>query len=487
MRITLATRPPASTRVDLLVLATTPEQYADDIAPLDRVLGARLRRAIERQHFAANDTTTLPFHTHKTGAPAVIVLVRVDPAAGPRTWHQLAGTALRLAREAMAETLAVAFGGNLATTEAITATSEGVGLSAYTFDHFKSQPRPPAHPRRVEVLVSRLDAATRAALARGCQFAAATCYARDLIMTPAATVTPAYLASEAKRLARRHRLSVRIHDERALTRLGMGAILGVAQGSAQPPRLIELTYRPRTRPRKTIAIVGKGITFDSGGLSLKNAEAMQGQKRDMAGGAVVLAVMSALRDVAPAVAVRGYVAAAENMPDGRAIKPGDVVRAYNGKTIEVLNTDAEGRLVLADALAYATSATPDILIDVATLTGAVGTALGHRYAGIMGTDHSLVDALIAAGRRAGENLWELPLAEEYRPDINGRIADLKNTGEGHASTIIGGLFLREFIGTVPWAHIDFSSTVVTDKAFPGHPAGATGFCVRTLLQYVISL
>ena len=238
---------------------------------------------------------------------------------------------------------------------------------------------------------------------------------------------------------------------------------------------------------KRIAIVGKGITFDSGGLSLKHAESMQGQKRDMAGGAAVLGVMSVITRLAPSVEVRAYVASAENMPDGRAIKPGDVLRAYNGKTIEVLNTDAEGRLVLADALAYAAEAKPDVIIDLATLTAAVGAALGRRYAGIMSTDADLARAVIAAGRRAGENVWELPLVEEYRADIDSRIADLKNTGEGYAGTIIGGLFLREFVAGLPWAHIDFSSTVVTDKPFPAHPAGATGFGVRTLLRYITDL
>jgi leucyl aminopeptidase len=300
-------------------------------------------------------------------------------------------------------------------------------------------------------------------------------------------VTPAYLAQEAKRIARSQRLRVRVLGTAAITRLGMGALLGVSQGSAQPPRFIQLIYRPRGQVRRRVALAGKGITFDSGGLSIKPADSMQAQKRDMAGGAAVLAVMSVIRDLAPSLEVRAYVPCTENMPGERAIKPGDVVRAYNGKTIEVLNTDAEGRLVLADALSYAAAAKPDVLIDLATLTAAVRTALGNRYAAIIGTEPSLVQALIAAARDCGEHLWELPLISEYRSDIDSTVADIKNTGEGAAGTIIGGLFLREFVGTVPWAHIDFSSTVMTDKPLPCHPRGATGFGVRTLLHYLQSL
>jgi leucyl aminopeptidase len=265
----------------------------------------------------------------------------------------------------------------------------------------------------------------------------------------------------------------------------MGALLGVARGSSQPPRFIELIYAPR-RKRLTVALVGKGITFDSGGLSLKPQQSMQSQKRDMAGGANVLAVMSVVRALAPAVEVRGYVPATENMPGGRALKPGDVVRTFGGLTVEVLNTDAEGRLVLADGLSYAAKQQPDVIIDCATLTAAVRMALGNRYAAIMGTEPSLVRDLIAAGAACGENLWELPLIDEYRKDLDSTVADLKNVGEGRAGTIVAGLFLREFTAGIPWAHIDFSSTVVTESPFAGHPSGASGFGVRTLLRYIQS-
>jgi len=487
VKISLSKRPISNPAAELLVLATTAARWSDDVAMLDRVFKGLLRRAIKRAEFKGADGSTLLIQTHGTIAPIAIVLVGVDPTAAPRTWHQVADIAVHQARETKSNRIAIAFGRALDAAETIASVSEAVILSAYRFDRYKSKAANAKRPATVQLLVQKDDLIRRQALARGRLFAAATCYARDLITTPAADITPSHLANAARRLARRSRLRVRVFDERALGRAGMGAILGVGQGSARPPRLIELVYRPRGRARKRIAIVGKGITFDSGGLSLKHAESMQGQKRDMAGGAAVLGVMSVIASLAPSIEVRAYVASAENMPDGRAIKPGDVLRAYNGKTIEVLNTDAEGRLVLADALAYAAKAKPDFIIDLATLTAAVGAALGRRYAGIMGSDPDLTRALIAAGRRAGENLWELPLVEEYRADIDSRVADLKNTGEGYAGTIIGGLFLREFVAGLPWAHIDFSSTVVTDKPFPAHPAGATGFGVRTLLQYITGL
>jgi leucyl aminopeptidase len=276
-------------------------------------------------------------------------------------------------------------------------------------------------------------------------------------------------------------LQVRIHDREQLAELGMGAILGVARGSRNEPRLIEMSYEPSGAPKGHIALVGKGITFDSGGLSIKPASGMESMKRDMAGGAVVIATMQAIAALQLPLRVRAYVPAAENMPDGDAIRPGDVLRAFDGKTIEVLNTDAEGRLVLADALGYAARQKPAAMIDFATLTGAVRSALGKRYAAIMGNDATLVGECLAAARACGEGLWELPLVDEYRSDLDSQIADIKNTGAGHAGTIIGGLFLREFVAGLPWAHIDFSSTVVSD-GYPAHPKGPSGYGVRTAIK-----
>jgi leucyl aminopeptidase len=316
-------------------------------------------------------------------------------------------------------------------------------------------------------------------------YARATALARDLANTPAADLAPLDLASAAQRLAPAG-LRVRVHDRRALERHGMEAILAVGRGSQQPPCLIEISYRPRRPARRRIALVGKGITFDSGGLSIKNADSMQMQKRDMAGGAVVLAALSALPALDLPIEVHGYVPAAENMPSGTALRPGDVLRVCSGTTVEVLNTDAEGRLVLADALAYAVRRRPDVILDFATLTAAVRAALGPRCAAVMGTDRHLVATLLAAAADANEMLWELPLIGEYRRDLDSRVADLKNIGDGPAGTITAALFLREFVGDVPWAHVDFSSTVMSD-GFACHPKGASGYGVRTLLHALTRL
>jgi leucyl aminopeptidase len=293
-------------------------------------------------------------------------------------------------------------------------------------------------------------------------------------------------------MARDHGLAVRVYAPDALRRLGMGAILAVGRGSRNDPRLIELVYRPRGARRAAgpVALVGKGITFDSGGLSLKPPQSMEVQKRDMAGGAAVLGAMQAIAALKPPIEVRAYVGAAENMPDGRAYRPGDVLRTYNGKTVEVLNTDAEGRLVLADALGYAAAGgsgrggKPRWIVDLATLTGAVTIALGRGVAGVMGTDQALVRDLIETGRESGEPMWELPLVDEYASALDSPIADLKNTGDGSAGSIFGGLFLREFVGGLPWAHIDIAAVAFTDKPRPYAPRGAVGWGVRTLVALV---
>jgi leucyl aminopeptidase len=487
METKLTSRGPADIHVDLLVVGAGTDWKSGEVGRLDERLRGKLIAEVRQQGFTGAPGEVAVFQTHGALLSRYVLVVGIGSSPDAHSWYRLADAGVAHARSLKASSAAIVVPRERCSAAVLETLVEGAYLSNYTFDRLKSV----AEPRRAALqqlsfLETDGDASVRAAFTRGRTVAAATCYARDLINLPAAIVTPTYLADEAKRLARQQQLRLRVLDERAIKRAGMGALLGVAQGSSQPPRFIELVYEPRLKARRRIAVAlaGKGITFDSGGLSIKSAEAMQAQKRDMAGGAAVLAVMSVARDLALPVEVRAYVAATENMPGGRAIKPGDVVRAFNGKSIEILNTDAEGRLVLADALSYASAAKPDVLIDLATLTGAVRTALGDRYAAIMGTDPTLVHALIAAARDAGEHLWELPLVSEYRADLDSAVADIKNIGSGGAGTIIGGLFLREFVGAAPWAHIDFSSTVMTEKPLPCLPRGATGFGVRTLLRYL---
>ena len=364
--------------------------------------------------------------------------------------------------------------------------AEGLYLGGYRFDRHKSPA--PEPPKPVEELILLIDGSSRFA-AEGVKkadvYSRATMLARDLINEPPSRMNPERLADEALKI-NKSPISVSVLEKKDLEKLGMGALLGVGAGGLIPPRLVEIVYKPSKKAKKVIALVGKGITFDSGGLSLKPAASMETMKDDMSGAAAVLGVMSALTELKPSVEVRGYLAIAENMPGGKAQKPGDVVKAFNGKTIEVLNTDAEGRLVLADALSYAASKKPNVVVDIATLTGACVVALGHRISAVMTNQPRLYEALRTQGERAGEKFWELPLEKEYEPDIKSKIADLQNIGKrrGEAGTIIGGLFLQEFVEGLPWAHVDIAGASWTDSDQPYCPTGGTGHPVRTLLHYI---
>ena len=362
------------------------------------------------------------------------------------------------------------------------AVAEGAGLAAYRFTRYKSDP----DPCRLEGLtLVAVDAeALSPHLARARVTVEGVCLARDLVNEPAGSLSPSDLADRASEMAERVGLGVEIVDEVEAASLGLGGLLGVAQGSDQPCRLIKLTYDPPGAER-TVALVGKGITFDSGGLSIKTAEGMMAMKTDMGGGAAVIGAMSALPALAPAVKVVGYVPATENMPGGRAIKPGDVLTTRNGTTVEVLNTDAEGRLVLADGLALAVEDQPDAIIDLATLTGACIVALGTKIAGLMGNDDDLVAEVRSAADRAGEPAWHLPLPKDYRKQLESEVADLKNIGGRSAGALTAGLFLQEFVGDVPWVHLDIAGPSRSEEDDGAVVKGATGTGVRTLLELLV--
>jgi leucyl aminopeptidase len=306
--------------------------------------------------------------------------------------------------------------------------------------------------------------------------------ARDLINEPAGDLTPQRLADVAAEIAEREGLALTVLDEAAAAAEHLGGLLGVAAGSTQPPRLIELVYEP-PEARATVALVGKGITFDSGGLSIKTAEGMETMKTDMSGAAAVLAAMSTLPAFAPGVKVIAIVPATENMPGGSATKPGDVLHIRNGKTVEVLNTDAEGRLVLADGLSLAVEAGVDAILDLATLTGACIVALGRRIAGLMGNNEAWIAQVRSAADRAGEAVWPLPLPEEYRKNLDSEVADIKNIGGGRfGGALTAGLFLKEFVGDVPWAHLDIAGPARSEEDDAYLPKGGTGFGVRTIVE-----
>jgi leucyl aminopeptidase len=375
---------------------------------------------------------------------------------------------------------------------AVRAFAEGLLLGSYQFSlapHRETGEGDADHPGEIRLLVAdtAAGAAAVAAVDEARAVAEAVALARDLTNMPSARKTPAWLASEAVRVAAASGLSVRIWEPGELAAAGFGGLLAVGSGSARPPRLIELGYRPAGWTEH-VALAGKGITFDSGGLSLKPADSMTAMKTDMAGGAAVIAAMSALARLGATVRVTGLVPAAENMPSGSAVRPGDVITHYGGRTTEVLNTDAEGRLVLADALAYADAALqPDVLLDIATLTGAARVALGGVIGALYATEDGLAQALLAAAAQGGEPLWRMPLVDDYRDALDSPVADLANVPHGSgpgAGSIQAALFLREFTGVRPWAHLDIAGAARSGAEDGDRPKGATGFGTRLLLRWL---
>jgi leucyl aminopeptidase len=311
--------------------------------------------------------------------------------------------------------------------------------------------------------------------------------ARDLINEPSSTLTPTELAERARETATRFGLDIDVLDETRMKEMGMGALLGVARGSDEPARLITLRYTPEGvghAGSEVIAIVGKGITFDSGGISIKPAEGMEKMKYDMSGAASTLAAMSAIAQLKPGVEVLGVMPATENMPSGRAYKPGDVLRAMSGKTIEVINTDAEGRLILADAITYARKLGATRIIDLATLTGAVSIALGTVNVAVLGNDQDFIAEVREAAREVGERFWQLPMDDDYRDLIKSDIADIKNSGGRYAGTITAAYFLREFAEETPWVHLDIAGTAWENERKAHMAKGPTGVAIRTLINYV---
>jgi leucyl aminopeptidase len=370
---------------------------------------------------------------------------------------------------------------------------EGLLLAAYRFTRARD-PKPSRAPvERVTLHEAGghrqgRGGGSAAAVALAGATAASAHLARDLTNTPSNEKHPAWLARRATELGRRHGLDVRVRDEKELEAGGFGGIAAVGRGSARPPRLVELRYSPDRRGGPHVVLVGKGITFDSGGLSLKPREAMIPMKTDMAGAGAVLGAMSALRDAGVRVRVTALVAAAENMPGASAMRPGDVLRQYGGRTVEVLNTDAEGRLVLADALAYADDRLdPDLVVDIATLTGAASAGLGRRHGALFCADDRLASGLVAAGEASGERLWRMPLVEDYRSALDSEVADLANVSrDPHVSggAITAALFLREFAGRRRWAHLDIAGPARADRPEREVTKGGTGFGARLLLRWL---
>ena len=370
----------------------------------------------------------------------------------------------------------------------IEAIVEGAKLGLYTFDQHKTEGLDEkeeleeltfllADESRISIIEQSIRLAT--AIVDG------TALARDLVNQPANYLTPTILAEKAQLVAKERKLKCEIFDLARLQEEKFGAMLGVSQGSLEEPKFVIVEYGSEEADKKdTLVLVGKGITFDSGGLSLKSGSGMETMKDDMAGAATVLGAMQAIGALKPDLHVVGLIAASENMPSGTAQRPGDVVTSYGGKTIEILNTDAEGRLVLADALGYAKNFKPEAVIDFATLTGAVVTSLGRYAAGVMGTNQQLVNRLISAAEKTHERVWQLPLWDDYEEALKSEVADIKNTGDGTAGAIAGGIFLKKFVEDYPWAHLDIGGTAFDIKGSSYISKGGSGYGVRLLVQFV---
>jgi leucyl aminopeptidase len=488
-RLLLSSKSVKSVSVDALVLGLAPATGRRPGAP--EVLGGddlpRATRSALAEAAVALGANGKPGTVHlvpgTTGlATPLVALVGLGTAPDHETLRRAAGQAVR----ALVGRNRVAFA--LPTPDAATlaAVAEGAGLGAYAFTRYKAAEREPV--AEVTLLVDKpRDKTFRAAVERAEVLARAVATARDLINTAPADLAPADLAAAALQAAAGTSLTVRVLDEQALADGGFGGILGVGQGSSRPPRLVVVEHAP-AKAKGHLAFVGKGITFDSGGLSLKPAGGMETMKSDMSGAAAVLAAVRAVADLKLPVKVTGWLAIAENMPSGTAIRPSDVLTMHGGTTVEVLNTDAEGRLVLGDALDAASAERPDAIVDVATLTGAQVVALGNRVSGIMGNDEEFRSAVLAAAERAGESFWPMPLPDELRATLDSPVADLANIGDRAGGMLVAAVFLREFVGDsaagtpIPWAHLDIAGPAfATGEPWGYTHRGGTGVAVRTLV------
>jgi leucyl aminopeptidase len=460
---------------------------------LDKIAGGHIAGTLKTDEFSGDVGETCLLRLTPKGKVRASRLLLVG--VGDRKEYKLpgvavaAGTAARQLRKAGAKAFAFSPRCDGAASDVAQNAVQGAVTSQFELDKYKTKDK---NEKAIASMIVHIEGASGGELKsganRGNVIGESMNFTRDLANEPPNILTPTEMANRAVKMARETGLKCEILDEAKMKKLGMGSLLSVSLGSDQPAKLIVLRYIPTKNTSKKgelLALVGKGITFDTGGISIKPAEGMDAMKYDMSGGATVLGTMRAIALLRPTTPVLGIVAAVENMPDGRASRPSDVVTASNGKTVEILNTDAEGRLILADAVAYAEKQGATRIVDMATLTGAVIIALGDQNTGIMGNDQGLVDEIISHGKDCGEGFWQLPVSKEYSKQIKSDIADVKNIGpRGKAGTIMGAVFIQEFIDKAKWAHLDIAGTAWNDGVRPHQAKGPTGVAVRTLLKLV---
>ena len=469
--------------------------HTPKLRDLDKRLEGALSRAVREGEFVGRQKETLLFYPGKAMGAERLLLVglgkesRKSESNGLR--QTMGGVAAQLQAKRIgrfsidATTLALK---RMDTSGLGQVLAEGVELGAYRFDAFRTEKSEDQPVTLEEVLLIADSPANAKALDAGVATARAICrgvyLARDLVNQPGNVKSPEYMAQRARQIAEEAGLMCAVLERPELEEQGMGALLGVAQGSIREPRLIVLEYRGGREDAKPVALVGKGVVFDAGGISLKPAEKMDEMKMDMAGGAAVFGTLYAAALLKLPVNLVGVVPAVENLPSGSAIRPGDILTSLSGRTIEVLNTDAEGRLILADALTYVKRFDPRVVIDLATLTGACIIALGHHASAVLGNHSGLVQQLLKAGEASGERLWQLPLWSDYGAQLKSDVADVKNIGGRPAGTITAAAFLQKFADGRTWAHLDIAGTAWEEKGRPGVPKGGTGVGVRLLIEYL---
>ena len=481
--------------VQALAVAVFKDEKAGEgiLKELDEASGGILSSIIESEELKGKEGETVYVHLSSSGSLRArrLLLVGVGSREDykPAQVSQMAGTAVRFLRGKNIKTVGLVTRADGDAEKTAAAAVEGAIMGLFEPDKYRTIEK---EERTVDRLVVINEGADEEALKRGAErgriVGESVNFTRDLANEPGAYMTPSDLAERARQIANEFGLNVEILDEARMEQEGMGALLSVSRGSEEEAKLIILKYTPREASAQSednlLAFVGKGVTFDSGGISLKPGENMELMKYDMTGGATVLGVMRAVAQLKPTIPLLGVVPATENLPSGKATKPGDVVRAMSGKTIEVINTDAEGRLILSDAICYAKKLGAKRIVDLATLTGAVSIALGDANTAVLGTHQSLIDEVITAGREVGEKFWQLPLDKEYTKQIKSDIADIKNVGGRKAGTITAAAFLKEFADGASWAHLDIAGTAWGDDAKPYRAKGPTGIAVRTLINIV---
>lgn len=460
---------------------------------LDKLTGGLIAEVIKSEEFngEGGQMALIRFVARGAVKAGRLLLVGVGDKAEYKTHSvaALAGTATRFLRKRNVKSFALLPRSSSDAADVVQNAVQGAITSQFELDKYKTKDK---NNKEVTSLVVCVDGAKPADLkkgiTRGQAIGESMNFTRDLANEPPNILTPSEMAKRAQTMARQVGLKCEILDEAKMTKLGMGSLMSVSIGSEQPAKMIILRYIPVKSTGKKddlLALVGKGITFDTGGISLKPGDGMDAMKYDMSGGGTVMGTMRAIALLKPTVPVIGIIAAVENMPDGKASRPSDVVRAMNGKTIEILNTDAEGRLILADAVAYAEAQGATRIVDMATLTGAVIVALGDQNTGIMGNDQGLIDEIVKCGQETGEGFWQLPVSAEYSKQIRSDIADIKNIGpRGKAGTIMGAVFIQEFVDKAKWAHLDIAGTAWADGVRPHQAKGPTGVAIRSLLSLV---